>query len=154
MGGNKAQTVGYRYSLGLHLALCHGPIDAIREIRSTIGKLYGAEALPDSPRMYRTKSKNAQEAHEAIRPTSAARAPEQLAGKLDPDQHKLYTLIWRRAVASQMEAAVDWRANNPTPPPAPEPLSSSIPKAEWKEFSPREISCAPSKKTTPFLICR
>jgi DNA topoisomerase-1 len=56
--------------------------------------------------MYRTKSKNAQEAHEAIRPTSAARAPEQLAGKLDPDQHKLYTLIWRRAVASQMEAAV------------------------------------------------
>ncbi len=81
-------------------------IDAVREIRSTIGRLYGAEALPDSPRMYRTKSKNAQEAHEAIRPTSAARAPEQLAGKLDPDQHKLYTLIWRRAVASQMEAAV------------------------------------------------
>ena len=81
-------------------------IDAIREIRGTIGRLYGAEALPDSPRMYRTKSKNAQEAHEAIRPTSAARAPEQLAGKLDPDQHKLYTLIWRRAVASQMEAAV------------------------------------------------
>ena len=56
--------------------------------------------------MYRTKSKNAQEAHEAIRPTSAARAPEQLAGKLDADQHRLYTLIWRRAVASQMEAAV------------------------------------------------
>jgi DNA topoisomerase-1 len=56
--------------------------------------------------MYKTKSKNAQEAHEAIRPTSAARTPEQLAGKLDPDQHKLYTLIWRRAVASQMEAAV------------------------------------------------
>ncbi len=81
-------------------------IDAVREIRSTIGRLYGAEALPDSPRVYRTKSKNAQEAHEAIRPTSAARTPEQLAGKLDPDQHKLYTLIWRRAVASQMEAAV------------------------------------------------
>jgi DNA topoisomerase-1 len=56
--------------------------------------------------MYRTKSKNAQEAHEAIRPTSAARTPEQLSGKLEPDQHKLYTLIWRRAVASQMEAAV------------------------------------------------
>src|SRR5512139_1756038 len=81
-------------------------IDAVREIRSTIGRLYGAEALPDSPRMYKTKSKNAQEAHEAIRPTSAARTPEQLAGKLDPDQHKLYTLVWRRAVASQMEAAV------------------------------------------------
>jgi len=81
-------------------------IDAIREIRGAIGKLYGAEALPESPRAYRTKSKNAQEAHEAIRPTSAARTPEQLAGKLDPDQHRLYTLIWRRAVASQMEAAV------------------------------------------------
>ncbi len=81
-------------------------IEAIREIRSTIGRLYGAEALPDAPRMYKTKSKNAQEAHEAIRPTSAARTPEQLAGRLDADQHRLYTLIWRRAVASQMEAAV------------------------------------------------
>ena len=81
-------------------------IDAIREIRGAIGQLYGAEALPESPRAYRTKSKNAQEAHEAIRPTSAARTPEQLAGKLDPDQHRLYTLVWRRAVASQMEAAV------------------------------------------------
>ncbi|MBP1604599.1 MAG: topoisomerase, partial [Acidobacteria bacterium] len=81
-------------------------IDAVREIRGVIGRLYGADALPESPRMYRTRSKNAQEAHEAIRPTSAARTPEQLAGKLDPDQHRLYTLVWRRAVASQMEAAV------------------------------------------------
>ena len=81
-------------------------VEAVREIRGVIGRLYGAEALPDSPRMYRTKSKNAQEAHEAIRPTAASRTPEQLAGRLDPDQHKLYTLIWRRAVASQMEAAV------------------------------------------------
>src|SRR5512137_2949649 len=80
--------------------------EAIREIRGVIARLYGAEALPGSPRMYRTKSKNAQEAHEAIRPTAASRTPEQLAGRLDPDQHKLYTLIWRRAVASQMEAAV------------------------------------------------
>ncbi len=80
--------------------------DALREIRSVIGRLFGADAVPDSPRVYRTKSKNAQEAHEAIRPTSAAHTPEQLAGKLDPDQHRLYTLIWRRAVASQMEAAV------------------------------------------------
>jgi DNA topoisomerase I len=81
-------------------------VEAVREIRGTIGRLYGAEALPDAPRIYRTKSKNAQEAHEAIRPTSAARSPEQLAGRLDPDQHRLYTLIWRRAIASQMEAAV------------------------------------------------
>ncbi len=81
-------------------------VEAVREIRSVIGRLYGAEALPDAPRMYKTKSKNAQEAHEAIRPTSAAHTPEQLAGRLDPDQHRLYTLVWRRAVASQMEAAV------------------------------------------------
>jgi len=80
--------------------------DAVRDIRSVIGRMYGSDAVPDAPRIYRTKSKNAQEAHEAIRPTSAAHTPEQLAGRLDPDQHKLYTLIWRRAVASQMEAAV------------------------------------------------
>jgi len=81
-------------------------IEAVREIRSVIGRLYGEAALPAAPRMYKTKSKNAQEAHEAVRPTSAARTPEQLAGRIDADEHKLYTLIWRRAVASQMEAAV------------------------------------------------
>jgi DNA topoisomerase I len=80
--------------------------EAIADLRKSIARIYGAEAVPSSPRQYRTKSKNAQEAHEAIRPTSAARTPEQLAGKLDPEQHKLYTLIWRRAVASQMEAAL------------------------------------------------
>ena len=81
-------------------------VEAVREIRGVIGELYGKDALPDAPRIYRTKSKNAQEAHEAIRPTSAARTPEQLAGKLDADQHKLYALIWQRAVACQMEPAV------------------------------------------------
>jgi DNA topoisomerase-1 len=81
-------------------------VDAVRDIRGAIERLFGGEALPQSPRIYRTKSKNAQEAHEAIRPTAASRTPEQLAGRLDPDQHKLYALIWRRAVASQMEAAV------------------------------------------------
>ena len=81
-------------------------VEAVREIRSTIATLYGAEALPDAPRTYRTKSKNAQEAHEAVRPTSPERTPEKLAGRLDGDELKLYTLIWRRAVASQMEAAV------------------------------------------------
>jgi DNA topoisomerase-1 len=81
-------------------------VEAVREIRSTIAKLYGTEALPDAPRTYRTKSKNAQEAHEAVRPTSAARTPEQLSGRIEGDELKLYTLIWRRAAASQMEAAV------------------------------------------------
>ena len=81
-------------------------VEAVREIREAIAQLYGPESVPDAPRTYRTKSKNAQEAHEAVRPTSAARTPEQLAGKIDGDEHRLYTLIWRRAVASQMEAAV------------------------------------------------
>jgi DNA topoisomerase-1 len=80
--------------------------EAVAEIRQVIGNMYGAEALPESPRTYKTKSKNAQEAHEAIRPTSAAITPERVAGKIDNDQFKLYSLIWKRAVASQMEAAV------------------------------------------------
>ena len=80
--------------------------DAITEIRQVIGQMYGAESLPESPRVYKTKSKNAQEAHEAVRPTSASVTPERLEGKIDPDQLKLYSLIWKRAVASQMEPAV------------------------------------------------
>ena len=80
--------------------------EALREIRDVITRLYGEATLPEAPRIYRTKSKNAQEAHEAVRPTSPARTPEMLAGRIDADEHKLYTLIWRRAVASQMEAAV------------------------------------------------
>jgi DNA topoisomerase-1 len=80
--------------------------EAVQEIRQVIGKLYGADALPEAPRVYKTKSKNAQEAHEAIRPTSASLTPERLEGKIDADLLKLYTLIWKRAVASQMEPAV------------------------------------------------
>jgi hypothetical protein len=67
---------------------------------------FGAKALPEKPRFYRTKAKNAQEAHEAIRPTSAAWHPDDLAGRLDRDQQRLYELIWKRAVASQMASAV------------------------------------------------
>jgi DNA topoisomerase-1 len=81
-------------------------VEAVREIREVIGRLYGKAALPEAPRLYKTKSKNAQEAHEAVRPTAASHTPEMLAGKIDADEHRLYTLIWRRAVASQMEAAV------------------------------------------------
>ncbi len=80
--------------------------EAIQEMRQVIGSMYGNDALPEAPRIYKTKSKNAQEAHEAIRPTSAALAPERLEGKLEADQFKLYTLIWRRALASQMAPAV------------------------------------------------
>jgi len=80
--------------------------EAMQEIRQVIEKTYGKDSLPEAPRVYKTKAKNAQEAHEAIRPTSASILPEQLEGKIEPDQLKLYSLIWKRAVASQMEPAV------------------------------------------------
>ncbi|MGA9854857.1 MAG: type I DNA topoisomerase [Gammaproteobacteria bacterium] len=80
--------------------------EAIAEIREVIAKRYGQDHLPEEPRVYKTKSKNAQEAHEAIRPTSAARAPEDIHGKLTEEQRKLYELIWKRTIACQMEQAV------------------------------------------------
>ncbi|MGD9921195.1 MAG: type I DNA topoisomerase [Pseudorhodoplanes sp.] len=79
--------------------------EAIAGIRSMIGKNYGKDYVPDAPRRYQNKSKNAQEAHEAIRPTDAARTPRDVRRALDPDQAKLYELIWNRAVASQMQSA-------------------------------------------------
>jgi len=79
--------------------------EAISEIRGMIGKNYGQQYVPGSPRQYQNKSKNAQEAHEAVRPTSAFRAPAQVAKFVDRDQARLYELIWNRAIASQMESA-------------------------------------------------
>ena len=80
--------------------------EAIGELRTFIAERFGAQSLPGSARVYKTKSKNAQEAHEAIRPTSAARVPEKLRSSLSPDQYKLYQLIWKRTVACQMEHAL------------------------------------------------
>ena len=80
--------------------------DALTEIRSLIKDKYGAKNLPDNIRVFKTKSKNAQEAHEAIRPTSALKLPEQLKNELNEEQFKLYDLIWKRTVASQMMHAV------------------------------------------------
>lgn len=80
--------------------------DAIAEARSMIGREYGPQYVPSSPRQYKTKSKNAQEAHEAIRPTDLSRRPEIAARTLDDEQARLYELIWKRMVASQMEAAI------------------------------------------------
>jgi DNA topoisomerase-1 len=80
--------------------------EAISEIREVAARLYGAAEVAEEPRIYKTKSKNAQEAHEAIRPTSAAITPADIEGKLDADLFKLYALIWRRAVASQMSHAI------------------------------------------------
>src|SRR4029079_9746679 len=73
--------------------------------REVIGELHGARYVPERPRQYSSKVKNAQEAHEAIRPTSFARTPEDVARYLDADAARLYELIWKRAVASQMESA-------------------------------------------------
>jgi DNA topoisomerase-1 len=80
--------------------------EAIAELREVAARLYGKGEVADEPRQYKTKSKNAQEAHEAIRPTSAAIVPADIEGKLDTDLHRLYTLIWKRAVASQMSHAI------------------------------------------------
>lgn len=80
--------------------------DAVTEIREVITQRYGAENVPDTPREYKTKARNAQEAHEAIRPTSAATVPDDIKKFLDRDQFRLYELIWKRAVASQMVPAI------------------------------------------------
>ena len=80
--------------------------EAVAEIREYVGNKLGEDFLPSSPRHYRTKTRNAQEAHEAIRPTSIARTPQSLKDRLDSDQHRLYGIVWRRAVASQMSDAV------------------------------------------------
>jgi len=78
--------------------------EAVMAARDTIKARWGEKYLPKSPRMYKNKAKNAQEAHECIRPTDMSRDPSKLA-KLEPDQRKLYDLIWKRTIASQMEAA-------------------------------------------------
>ena len=84
--------------------------------RSVIGKYFGEEYLPEKARIYQTKAKNAQEAHEAIRPTDMFKRPESL--NLDADQAKLYGLIWKRTLASQMASA-----------PWPQPASRARPGA-------------------------
>jgi DNA topoisomerase-1 len=92
--------------------------EAVTEIRATIENLYGKVGLSEEIRAYKTKSKNAQEAHEAVRPTSAAITPMMIEGRIDHDQWRLYALIWKRAVACQMAhatfdtVAVDLRAGS------------------------------------------
>lgn len=78
--------------------------EAVGEARDAIGKRYGADYVPKSPRIYKNKAKNAQEAHECIRPTDMSVAPADLVVS-DADQKKIYDLIWKRTIASQMEAA-------------------------------------------------
>ncbi|WP_020175813.1 type I DNA topoisomerase [Methyloferula stellata] len=79
--------------------------EAISAARRVIGKEYGDKYVPKVPRKYLVKAKNAQEAHEAIRPTDLGRLPKHVMRALDPDQARLYELIWTRTIASQMESA-------------------------------------------------
>jgi DNA topoisomerase-1 len=83
----------------------HLSAEALAELRDVIARDFGTGAVPDKPNVYKTKSKNAQEAHEAIRPTSALRTPASVAKFLGEDERRLYELVWKRAVASQMVPA-------------------------------------------------
>ncbi len=113
IGGGAVGLITYMRTDSVNLAQ-----EALEEIRELIGTRYGTDNVPARPRIYRTKAKNAQEAHEAIRPTSAARVPESLRDHLTRDQFRLYELIWKRTVASQMihatidTVAVDLAAGN------------------------------------------
>ena len=80
--------------------------EAVASSRALIGRDYGEAYVPGSPRVYKSKAKNAQEAHEAVRPTDLKRRPTDVAPYLDDDQKRLYELIWKRTIASQMESAV------------------------------------------------
>ncbi|MGB1236545.1 MAG: DNA topoisomerase, partial [Planktomarina sp.] len=108
-GARQTMSVAQRlYEAGLITYMRTDGIDmapeAITAARDTIGARYGKDYVPGSPRVYKNKAKNAQEAHECIRPTDLSKATEDLK-IADPDQRKLYDLIWKRTIACQMEAA-------------------------------------------------
>jgi DNA topoisomerase-1 len=100
IGGDTVGLITYMRTDGITMVP-----EAVTEARDVIGKKYGARYVPQAPRVYSSKAKNAQEAHEAIRPTSFARTPDDVSRYLDADAARLYELIWKRAVASQMESA-------------------------------------------------
>ncbi|MEA2760109.1 MAG: topoisomerase [Methylobacteriaceae bacterium] len=100
IGGETVGLITYMRTDGVDMAP-----EAIAAARKVIAKEYGPEYLPGAPRKYTAKTKNAQEAHEAIRPTDMSRLPKQVARQLEPEQQKLYELIWTRTLASQMESA-------------------------------------------------
>lgn len=97
IGGETVGLITYMRTDSLSLAN-----EAIAEIRELIEQRFGKDNLPDEPRVFKNKSKNAQEAHEAIRPTSVRHAPEEIKSHLTPDQMALYELIWKRTMACQM----------------------------------------------------
>lgn len=101
IGNETVGLITYMRTDSIHLSQ-----EAINSSRQLIGKEFGPNYLPKSPRKYQNKTKNAQEAHEAIRPTDPSKLPQNIKSYLDPDQFKLYELIWKRTIASQMESAL------------------------------------------------
>jgi DNA topoisomerase I len=100
IGGETTGLITYMRTDGVQMAP-----EAIAAARDAIVKEFGAKYLPEKPRHYTTKAKNAQEAHEAIRPTDFNRTPAEMRKFLDADQARLYEMIWKRAIASQMQPA-------------------------------------------------
>ncbi|SFL00708.1 type I DNA topoisomerase [Methylorubrum salsuginis] len=100
VGGETVGIITYMRTDGVDMAP-----EAIADARRVIGKEFGDKYVPGAPRKYSVKAKNAQEAHEAVRPTDMGRLPKSVARFLEPEQAKLYELIWTRTVASQMESA-------------------------------------------------
>ncbi|HEY6832539.1 MAG TPA: type I DNA topoisomerase [Pseudolabrys sp.] len=100
IGGETVGLITYMRTDGIDMAP-----EAVAGIRGMIGQQYGKDYVPDAPRQYQNKSKNAQEAHEAVRPTDPNRRPNEVAKHVDRDQARLYELVWNRAVASQMQSA-------------------------------------------------
>ncbi|HIM42027.1 MAG TPA: type I DNA topoisomerase [Rhodospirillales bacterium] len=101
VGGETVGLITYMRTDGVQIAG-----EAIAAARALIGGDFGDNYVPHKARVYKSKAKNAQEAHEAIRPTDAFRRPGDVSARLDDDQNRLYQLIWNRAIASQMESAV------------------------------------------------
>ena len=100
IGGEAAGLITYMRTDGVQMAP-----EAIAAARAAVGKEFGERYLPEKPRYYSAKAKNAQEAHEAIRPTEFSRTPASVRKYLDADQARLYEMIWKRAIASQMQPA-------------------------------------------------
>jgi len=100
IGGETTGLITYMRTDGVSIAP-----EAVTQTRKVIGEEYGKNYVPNAPRQYSSKAKNAQEAHEAIRPTDLSRRPASLRSRLDNDQARLYELIWMRTIASQMESA-------------------------------------------------
>jgi len=101
IGGETVGLITYIRTDGVTLST-----EAVDAIRSLIQDKYGSKYLPQEPRVYKSKSKNAQEAHEAVRPTDMSLMPESLSNELDKDQLRLYELIWKRTMACQMESVL------------------------------------------------